>query len=105
MGCCTGNSFVQLEERITDAEPGRPIVDDAELLIAGMQVEPVVFLGDIRSGFGNRFRQVIGAGRLFNRAQPAFKSLPNQASLIWVVRPDKPLRVISVNDPVGRHFA
>jgi hypothetical protein len=40
-----GDAFVELEEGAVDAQAVRAFADDANLLVAGMQIKAVVLLG------------------------------------------------------------
>ncbi|WP_286936526.1 hypothetical protein [Achromobacter sp. UBA4530] len=56
---------MQFEEGVLHAQATGAIVDDAQLLIAGMQVEPIVFLRDLGFLFGGTRKRVrAGLGRL-----------------------------------------
>ena len=70
-------AFVQFEEGVLDAEAARAVVDDAQLLVAGMQVEPVVFLRDFGFLFGGaRGRLARGCG---GQAQFALQCLLDES--------------------------
>src|SRR5690606_28537638 len=74
---CAGGGFVQLEEGAAHAHARRSFVQDAQLPVAGMQLEAVVLLGDRaaldgRSGHGAR---LLFLARL---PQLAFERLLNQ---------------------------
>jgi hypothetical protein len=65
---------MRTEKGIVDPHPGRPVVDDADLLVAGMEMEAVILLGNAveRGGFPNRGTVLV---TLFDPAQLPFKSL------------------------------
>lgn len=60
-----GGAFMQFEEGVLDAEAAGAVVDDAQLLVAGVEMEAVVFLGDLGFLFrGARQRLAGGRGGL-----------------------------------------